>query len=368
MARKSQTSVSGLISPSYIFSALFCLGFFNQWITMIMHGSLVAMLLAAWKGVAPNGAAVKSTWTGIWPIDFTLSVLSVFFGGLLNLDELPNIGPYLLLADLIFTLAICGTMTLVEDRRNRKTGSLRYPAFWQVMWGYCGAASVLPIYSHLYVKHRLVNSPGLPRDQAQALPFTALSSVTLPLFLLLPTMLGATPFQVSDGVVVWFLAPIAVGLFQDSVSFLISRGGPFYRGVKNPIIVTYAIVGTASALVHLAVVAYIFSSPDLSWIKIYWPNRDAVQHGPTIIADAAMLFIQYGYPSVSLSVFALSIYALGFDKVLAAQSLADKLQASGPLFTISALMAIGGPGAGLAWLLCGRECDTDAANALRKKS
>lgn len=235
------------------------------------------------------------------------------------------------------------------------------------MWGYCGAASVLPIYSRLYVKRRLANCPGLPYDQAQALPLTALLNMALPLFLLLPTMLGATPFQISDGVVVWFLSPILGGLFQDLVGLLISRGGSFYRGIKSPVTVAYGIVGTISALVHLAVAAYIFSSPSLSWSSIYWPNRDAVQHGPTIIADAALLFIQYGYLSVNLSIFALGVYAFGFDKAITMQSRTDRLHASRPLFTMAALMAVGGPGAGLAWLLCKRECDANAANVLNKK-
>ncbi|KAI1381940.1 hypothetical protein F4677DRAFT_10258 [Hypoxylon crocopeplum] len=358
MARTRQSPAPAPLDPFYVFSALTGFGFVTQWIVMMVNGSLVAMIVTTWEGAFPNGTPVKS-WTGIWPIDFVLGVLVVFFGGVLDLADLPDLGPYLILVDLISALGVCGIMTLVEDRRNRKTGSLRYPAFWQIMWNYCGAASIMPVYSRLYVKNRLANSPGLPRDQAQALPFTALWSIVLSLTLLLPTVLGAAPFRIQDGVVVWFLSPLAVGPFQELASVLISRLGSYYKGFANPVAGAYCIVGAVSGAVHLSVAAWAFRSPDLSWSRIYWPNHAAVQPGPTHMTEAAVVFMQYGHLAVSFCVLALGIYTLRSAKVSAGR----------PMLTLVALTAIAGPGVGLAWLLCGRERETTAAvNASSKKS
>ncbi|KAI1141247.1 hypothetical protein F5Y05DRAFT_255595 [Hypoxylon sp. FL0543] len=368
MANKDQRQLpaAALLDPVYVFSALSLLGFVGQWIVMIINGALVAMLLAAWKGSAPNGTPVKPAWTGIWPIDFALGVLAVFFGGLLDVDaaDLFSHPPYLLLVDLILSLAVCGMMTLVEDRRNRRAGPLRYPALWAIMWNYFGAASVVPVFSRLYVQHRPANSPSLPRDQAQALPFTALWSVLLSLPLLAPAVLGAEPFRIQDGVVVWFLAPLAVGPFQDLVSALISRCSSFYRGFASPVTVAYSIVGLVSAAVHLGVLARIFQSPGLSWSRIYLPNPTAVQSGPTLINEAALLFIQFGHLAVSLSVFALGIYTLGF----VAKPPAESSRGKRFVFMLVIIEAIAGPGAALAWLLSSRERETSTADSRSKDS
>ncbi|XXG95518.1 hypothetical protein Hte_001782 [Hypoxylon texense] len=355
MAATYQSSAAGLPDPVYVFSVLSGLGFFTQWVVMLMNGSFVAMLLTTWDGSFPDGAPLK-TWTGIWPIDFVLGLLVVFFGGVLDVANLSDLAPFLILTDLIFALAVCGFVTLVEDRRNRQTGPLRYPAFWQIMWNYCGAGSVLPVYSRLYVKSRLANKPGISYEQAQALPFTALWAVALSLPLLAPAVLGATPFQIQGGIVVWFFSPLAVGPFQDLVSALISRLG-FPKGIRCPVTVAYCISGLASAAAHLGVVSWAFFSPDLSWSRIYWPNHGRVQQGPDLLTEAAVIFMQYGHIVVQFCVLTLGIYILGFKR----------LRIGHPVLMLVVVMAIAGPGAGLAWLLCQSEKQMATTDAKSKR-
>jgi hypothetical protein len=119
------TAFSALPDPWYVFRALTVFGFYTQWIVMIMNGSFVAMVVTNWHGVFPTGTPVKTAWTGIWPIDFVLGLLVVFFGAVNNIADLTDLGPFLMLVDLVFTLVVFNIMTLVEDRRNRKTGPLR---------------------------------------------------------------------------------------------------------------------------------------------------------------------------------------------------------------------------------------------------
>ncbi|KAI1457073.1 hypothetical protein F4805DRAFT_430258 [Annulohypoxylon moriforme] len=354
------------IKPFYLFSTLTGLGFVAQWIIMILNGSLFAMMLASWKNTFPDGAPLK-TWTGLWPIDFGLGILVVFFGGLLDSTDLLNHEPFLLLADLIFSLAVCGTMTLIEDRRNRKNGPLRYPAFWQIMWNFFGAASIMPTFSRHYVVNRSTNSPSLPRDQAQALPFTALWTLILAVALFVPALLGAEPFRIQDSVVVWFLAPLAIGPFQDLVSALISRSSTSSTLFASPVSVAYSIVGTVSAVIHISVLTRVFQNPDLSWSRVYWPTPSAVQPGPTLIHESALLFIQFGHLTVSLSILAIGFYTIGSGKAVASRSSADRLGASITMLKLVAVEGIFGPGAALAWLMSTRERESHDGNTLSKK-
>ncbi|KAI0887791.1 uncharacterized protein GGS22DRAFT_185170 [Annulohypoxylon maeteangense] len=352
------------IKPFYLFSTIAGLGFVAQWILMMLNGSLFAMILASWKSTFPDGAPLKS-WTGLWPIDLPLGILVVFFGGLLDSTDLLNHEPFLLLADLIFSLAVCGTMTLVEDRRNRKTGPLRYPAFWQIMWNFFGAASIMPTFSRHYVTNRSTNSPSLPRDQAQALPFTALWTLVLSVTLFAPALLGAEPFRIQDSVIAWFLAPLAVGPFQDLVGTLISRSGSLYKGFASPVSVAYSIVGAVSAIIHISVLTRVFQNADLSWSRVYWPSPSAVQPGPTLIHESALLFIQFGHLSVSLSILAIGFYTIVLKNSAVSRPSTERSSTSITALKLLAVEGLLGPGAALAWIMSTREQHSD--DTLTKK-
>ncbi|KAI0891799.1 hypothetical protein F4806DRAFT_290391 [Annulohypoxylon nitens] len=355
-----------LVKPLYLFSILAGLGFVAQWALMTLNGSLFAMILASWENTFPDGMPLK-TWTGLWPIDLPLGILVVFFGCLLDSTDLLNHEPFLLLSDLILSLAVCGTMTLVEDRRNRKTGPLRYPAFWQIMWNFFGAASIMPIFSRHYVMNRSANSPSLPRDQAQALPFTVLWTLVLSVTLFAPALLRAEAFHIQDSVIVWFLAPLAIGPFQDLVSTFISRSGSLYKGLADSVTIAYSIVGTTSAIVHISVLTQVFQNPDLSWSRVYWPSPSAVQPGPTFIHESALLFIQFGHLAVSLSILAIGFYTIGPGVALTSPSPIDRLRASVPILVLLTVECVFGPGAALAWLMSTREGDIDGAHSTRKQ-
>ncbi|KAK8029898.1 hypothetical protein PG993_011189 [Apiospora rasikravindrae] len=320
-----------------------------------MNGSFVAMIMTNWNGVFPTGTPVKTTWTGIWPIDFVLGLLVVFFGAVNNIADLPDIGPFLMLVDLVFTLVVFNIMTLVEDRRNRKTGPLRYPAVWQFLWNWCGAASVLPIYSHLYLTKRGTSAPNVPTEQQQALIFTSIWSILISLPIVLPSALGAVPVGVQFGVVVWFFAPLTLGPFQDLCSLLVSNTG--YSGSDNPIKVAYGIVGGFSAIVHISVaLAPYLCGPETTWSRIYWPNHSAAQPDHrSFMTEGAMLFMQYDHIVIYLCVLALGAYILGFSHVADGKPQGRKTMGGYPLLTLVAITAIAGPGSALAWLLSREE-------------
>jgi hypothetical protein len=212
------------------------------------------------------------------------------------------------------------------------------------MWNFFGAACALPVYLHLYVEKRLRTTlPRIPLAQAQALPFSAIWNSLISIPLIIPTVFGATPFQIQAGMVLWLLGPPSLSLFQDAISSLISAAG--YRGVQSPTIVAYWIVGGISALCHIGVVLTPYFFPAVTLSRIYWPNHSAVQPGPYYLAEGAMLFIQYDYIIINLCVLAVGFYKFNFDSAAA----------TNPRLVFTAVTAVFGPGAGMAWLLCDKE-------------
>jgi hypothetical protein len=160
--------------------------------------------------------------------------------------------------------------------------------------------------------------------------------------------------------VLWLLGPPSLSLFQDAVSSLITATG--YRGVQNPTTVTYWVVGGISAICHVGVVLSPYFYPAVTLSRIYWPNHSAVQPGQYYLAEGAMLFIQYDYIIINLCVLAVGFYKFNFDSVAAAKPSSQALPAVDPRLVFTAVTAVLGPGAGMAWLLCDKEEELEKQN------
>ncbi|KAI1798787.1 hypothetical protein F4811DRAFT_161926 [Daldinia bambusicola] len=361
MAPSNQASVAALPDINNILLPLAIIGFLLQWGTMLVQGSLIQYIIVAWQGYFPSGTPVKNVWTGILPLDLPLDILITFFQSLLNLAENPRLEGYLLLVDLLFALAVPGVLVVAEDRRNRKTGPLRYPAFWQMLWSFFGVASTVSTYTRLYIRHRLPNSPSIPSEQAQALPFTAVLQVLVVPVVVAPYILGANLTQLAYCIVAYFMSPLIAGPIHDMLSGLIARTGKIFR---SPAVLSYYIVGISSAVVHWAVVLFTLLSPELSLFTIYVPNPSLVQRGsPTQIAESGHHFIQYGYLFFNITALILGRYVFTLDKAVA-----QKAHGNHPLLTLGTITAIGGPGAGMAWILIKREKETLAIQDPTKES
>lgn len=125
MGVTSQDPATTLPNPYGVFRILTLIGFSTQWLCMIFNGSFMAMWNTFPAGAFPAGTPLKTVWTGFFPFDWLLTLLVVFFGAIANVHDLPDIGPHLMLVDLVYALGVFNLMTVVEDRRNRKTGPLR---------------------------------------------------------------------------------------------------------------------------------------------------------------------------------------------------------------------------------------------------
>ena len=212
----------------------------------------------------------------------------------------------------------------------------------------------LPLYSHLHVKQRSDGPTlGLPASEAQALPFTALCSLLLPIPLLVPALVHASPFQIQNGLVMYFLTPAIFISFHTLASTAISRVS--FRGFAQPVKTTYWIVGISSALGHLGIVLYAFlsSEPSISISSLYLPDHRAVQRGQAdILTAGALLFFQW-----DLIIINLVVLLHGMD-ILEPKSLSQR-----SVLIFASITAVFGPGSGLALALWRQEDRLEAADS-----
>ncbi|KAI0537994.1 hypothetical protein GGR58DRAFT_321422 [Xylaria digitata] len=344
------------IKSQYVFSLLSALGLLAQWGAMVANGTLLGLMVTAWEGHFPGGLPMNTTWSGLWPIDYVLSLLVAFFYPLLNVTDLGILAPILLLTDLLLSLAVFNFMAVVQGGRSKNTGLLRYPAAWQLAWQFFGAATIMPIYLHSYIKTRASNTISLPTDEARVLPFMATWAVVSNLPLLVPGVMGASPFIIQFSIVFWFFLPLTTQFLQDRISALSTSYHP--GKAKNPIVVGYGIVGLASAMFHVVVGLWACNSSEMSWTRMYWPEYSAVQPGPNLLLQGATLFCQYGHMSLCISVVALAVYTVGRD-IVVAEPPPKKARAVRLMVPLIAITVVFGPGAGAAWLLCMRETETN---------
>ncbi|KAK5999100.1 Terpene cyclase DEP1-like protein [Cladobotryum mycophilum] len=318
---------------SKTFGALAGLGLVLQWAVMAWNGSLFAIFSLPLGGVFPTGIPIKTTWTGIWLIDYVLSVNIVFFGVLNNLAELPDLGPYLSLLDIAIFLIVL----------------IMIPALWQFYRSYGGVGFTSPIYLGLYLKSRSGKCSRVPADQAQALPLTAIWIVVISSTLFAPAILGGSSFDFQDAVVVWHVAPVTLGIFQDLASLSFRSG--LYAGFESPVKLSYLIVGSLSAVGHIAINWCIFQSPELTWSRVFWPDHSTVQDGVTLTRDGATLFLQYDHAIINVCIIIFGSYML---------------KARTKFVALVVFTLIAGPGGALAWILYQKESELDNEANVKK--
>lgn len=264
---------------------------------------------------------------------------------------------------------------------------------WQYQFNGAGVAVFLPIYSLLHLQHntRATSSLGrasppisrtLPASEAQAVPLTALWSLVLPIPLLVPPiMAGASSLQIQNGLAVYFFTPLLFALFFHGVVFAgVGGGGVSVDRTRarttttttttgwfpQPVRTAYAIVGTASALVHLAIVACALSStdPGLSVAALYCPDGSTVRRGqPDILRAAGLLFSQW---DLIITQVAMLLLAISFREQQQPPQSGGAVSWSWRL-TLAGVTAILGPGAALAYALWVHEARLSPSGGEKEK-
>ncbi|KAI1017867.1 hypothetical protein LB504_003975 [Fusarium proliferatum] len=137
----------------------------------------------------PDGRPLRSSYTGLAPLDAQLSLVTAFYDVLTN--SLSS-GPRLLFFDINYVVACANLWALIESRRRGvRSLFLRYPAWAMALYNFNGAAIVLPLYMFLLCcsKARLRDS-SVPFHDAVAMPATAMVMLFQPLIIFAPARLG----------------------------------------------------------------------------------------------------------------------------------------------------------------------------------
>nr|ART35004.1 hypothetical protein [Fusarium bulbicola] len=202
----------------------------------------------------PDGRPLRSSYTGLAPLDAQLSLVTAFYDVLTN--SLSS-GPRLLFFDINYVVACANLWALIESRRRGvRSLFLRYPAWAMALCNFNGAAIVLPLYMFLLCRSKArLRDPSVPLYDAVAMPVTAVVILLQPLLIFVPAWLGFDGSEAHHGVIALFqVTPILVlGFYLSLVSIL--PLGPVTpascKEAKRWIVASLILAGIVASAVHI---------------------------------------------------------------------------------------------------------------------
>ncbi|KAI0152903.1 hypothetical protein GGR57DRAFT_503411 [Xylariaceae sp. FL1272] len=289
------------------YRALAVLAFVSLWGPYAWNGGLVANLLAPLRGRLNDHIELKNDFTGIFPIDYLISLLVAFFFFATNgSDE----GFQLTVFEGYSTLQSAFVWLYAEMARpGNKPWVISTPVLFAILWQCLGGAVALPLY---YARHIIWIDTAETlqvRDTsvAKALPFSFLLGAVI------PAIMGCAPtwerpgsrtaeahqkhlafFQV-DPLWVMLTQAILTKAFRqfNSTSSDIQQAS---KPAQNWIRVGYIAAAASSTIGHLYTVARIYSSSDenTNFLRMRVPSS---LNGPTggvpdMLARGTFLYLQ----------------------------------------------------------------------------
>jgi hypothetical protein len=190
-------------------------------------------------------------------------------------------------------------------------------------------------------------------------------SLLLPIPLLLPPLLGASPTQIQAGFVIYLLTPALLVGFQAGAWMLIEtlttstseeRDSNEEQDSKTSstrrIAASYSIVGAASAFMHIGILVFslVSNNSSVTITSLYYPASTTARiEGVDILTRGALIFFQWDFIIIILTVVTNYVFISGC------------LTDDGPVTAVvvtSTLIVIGfvtGPGALLAYSMIALE-------------
>ncbi|KAI1348950.1 hypothetical protein F5Y01DRAFT_290837 [Xylaria sp. FL0043] len=299
------------------FRALAFLAVFLLWGLYALNGSLKANLLAPLNGMLNEEIPLKNDYTGIFILDYPISLLVTFFYFATNgTDE----GFQLLVFEGYSTLQSSFVWVYAEMMRpGSKPWAVATPLVFVTLSQILGGAISLPLY---YAYHILwIDGAEVlrvrDRDAAIALPFSFLLGAVLPAILgEAPTWNG--PESRSPEVHQKYLAffqvdPLWVTLVQTLLSKLFHRvlsteGGDLVRAPKTAhswIRTSYLLAAASSAIGRVYTAARIYTSTEegtnLARMRVPQPPAGPSGGLPDTLARGTFLYLQFDIPIFELA-------------------------------------------------------------------
>ncbi|EXM34311.1 hypothetical protein RAB80_011360 [Fusarium oxysporum f. sp. vasinfectum] len=202
----------------------------------------------------PDGRPLRSSYTGLAPLDAQLSLVTAFYDVLTN--SLSS-GPRLLFFDINYAVACANLWTLIESRRRGvRSWFLRYPAWAMTLCNFNGAAIVLPLYMYLLCRSKAcLRDSSVPLHDAVAMPVTAVVMLLQPLLIFAPAWLGFDGSETHHGLIALFqVTPIFVLGFYLGLLSILPRGPvtpTSSKEAKRWIVASLTLAGTVASAVHI---------------------------------------------------------------------------------------------------------------------
>ncbi|TAQ86979.1 hypothetical protein B7494_g4682 [Chlorociboria aeruginascens] len=245
------------------------------WGVSVWNGTVLELILTSWNGKLEDGKSFSTNYTGIFLLDFPISLLVGFFFYGTNGS---HPGYQLFLLDAYSNLQPAFIWLYLEaSRQDAKPSSVANPIIWGLMWQMFGAAIALPLYFYNHLKWLKTTSQGLQTaslSSAMSLPFSFIIGVVVPTVIgELPTWVSRSDYLHQQVLAFWQPAPIWISLVQ--TFFVFSMGALAKDNVKSSewVKASYLLAASLSALGHIYVVSAILrsSDPTISFTKMYTP-------------------------------------------------------------------------------------------------
>lgn len=333
---------------------------------MVVKGTLMTMLTAAWRGAFLTGAPLQTVYTGILPVDFLFRFLMTMFAPLTHLGFISG---YLMLAELTVMILVFNMIAIAESKRADGSSMLRFPLFWNTGYNWVGVAVAQPFFARSYVRldeHKRVQP--LPRAYALALPFTTILNWATILFMLVPAWTSLPTVQAHRVIVLYFFpGPLIILGFQALVTRLLTARPKALSSITNPVSAAYVLNGIISTAAHLAILYWTVTAPDAGLRRSYVPDFAAVQPGAVDTCyEGTHLFIQ-----IDVIVTALVVLILGAVMLADARRAhkgadgAAAATAGGSFVVLLVMSLVLGPGAGMAYAAYAKERSLEQAAAVK---
>ncbi|EED19831.1 conserved hypothetical protein [Talaromyces stipitatus ATCC 10500] len=276
------------------------------WGVSLLNGTVSALITASWNGNFDDGTPFNTKYTGIFLIDFPISLLVAFFFYGTNGS---HPGYQLFLIDAYATLQSAFVWLYAESfRLNDKPFAVSNPIIWSLMWQAFGAAIALPLYFRLHLKwidetrNRL--SP-MDTASARALPASFILGALLPAVIgMLPTWYPRADVLHQNILASWQPDPIWVSTIQALLVFVLSSKTRNDLKAVWWTQLSYLLATVSSASGHIYAISSLLASTDpaITFVKVYVPFLFTGPEGATQkLASGPWLFLQYDLIIISIS-------------------------------------------------------------------
>ncbi|KAF2846076.1 hypothetical protein T440DRAFT_406554 [Plenodomus tracheiphilus IPT5] len=345
-----------LFTQSNYFLGLASIAVVLLWGVSLWNGTVTALVVASWTGQFENGTRFETRYTGLFVLDFPISLLVAFFFYGTNGS---HPGYQLFLVDAYSTLQSAFVWLYAESYRNHsKPYTVANPIIWGLMWQAFGAAIALPLFFQQHLKwSNNIHMPLPPADlcAARALPISFMLGALLPAVVGMLTIWYPRSDQLHQQILAaWQLDPVWVSLFQWALVAAFSSYSTKQSDEKSVhwLQFSYAFAAASSAAGHLYSVTALLLSPDprSTFERVYVPFLFSGPEDATLkLANGPWLFLQYDLIIISVSCLSWA-YVLA-DRIIEGQT---RIRESVHLLILTGGIILG-PGAVVSIVLFCRE-------------